>query len=405
MIVQKEGRGQPVSLRERVHFLDIVRGFALFGIIIVNYFLIVDSVKGFEMASDDVLHKLVSWFAEGKFVTLFSFLFGVGFMIFMDRAAQKVDSPNKLFARRLSILLGFGILHITFVWVGDILAFYAVSGFLLLAFYKRTAKTVLRWIIALIVFQFLTPVFTMLYNVINTAGSKNPNFSEFTLFSHSSLTYMESISTRWTDMVTMAAGSFSMIYSMFLMFLLGVYFVKMEFFKDMEAKKPIWKRIWIISTIAFLITQSSILLDMFNLSENMLWKDISSVLGQNGGLTGSMFYMSTFAMLFLYVPQLRDPMMIFTKVGRMSLTCYLLHSIIGTVLFLRYGFGLADHIQSAGTFMFSLAVYFVLMSFSTLWLKRFRYGPMELVWRKLTYGKVNGSPKATPLHSEKSIQK
>lgn len=374
MIVQKEGRGQPVSLRERVHFLDIVRGFALLGIIIVNYFLIVDSVKGFEMASHDVLHNLVSWFAEGKFVTLFSFLFGVGFMIFMDRAAQKVDSPNKLFARRLSILLGFGILHITFVWVGDILTFYAVSGFLLLAFYQRTAKTVLRWIIALIVFQFLTPVFTMLYNVTNTAGSKNPNFSEFTLFSHTSLTYMESISTRWTDMVTMAAGSFSMIYSMFLMFLLGVYFVKMEFFKDMEAKKFIWKRIWIISTIAFLITQSSILLDMFNFSENMLWKDISSVLGQNGGLTGSMFYMSTFAMLFLYVPQLRGYMMIFTKVGRMSLTCYLLHSIIGTVLFLRYGFGLADHIQSAGTFMFSLAVYFVLMSFSTLWLKRFKYG-------------------------------
>nr|WGD66261.1 DUF418 domain-containing protein [Bacillus velezensis] len=405
MIVQNEGRGQPVSLRERVHFLDIVRGFALLGIIIVNYFLIVDSVKGFEMASDDVLHNLVSWFAEGKFVTLFSFLFGVGFMIFMDRAAQKVDSPNKLFARRLSILLGFGILHITFVWVGDILTFYAVSGFLLLAFYKRTAKTVLRWIIALIVFQFLTPVFTMLYNVINTAGSKNPNFSEFTLFSHTSLTYMESISTRWTDMVTMAAGSFSMIYSMFLMFLLGVYFVKMEFFKDMEAKKFIWKRIWIISTIAFLITQSSILLDMFNLSENMLWKDISSVLGQNGGLTGSMFYMSTFAMLFLYVPQLRGYMMIFTKVGRMSLTCYLLHSIIGTVLFLKYGFGLADHIQSAGTFMFSLAVYFVLMSFSTLWLKRFKYDLMELIWRKLTYGKVNGSPKATPLHSEKSIQK
>ncbi|QIW80746.1 DUF418 domain-containing protein [Bacillus tequilensis] len=398
MTVQKEGYGQPVSLQERVHFLDIVRGFALLGIMIVNYFLIVDSVKGFEMTSDDVLHNLVSWFAEGKFVTLFSFLFGVGFMIFMDRAAQKVDSPNKLFARRLSILLIFGILHITFVWVGDILTFYAVSGFLLLAFYKRTAKTVLRWIIALIVFQFLTPVFTMLYNVINPAGQKNPNFSEFTLFSHSSLTYIESISARWTDMVTMAASSFHMIYSMFLMFLLGVYFVKMEFFKDMEAKKPIWKRIWIISTIAFLITQSSILLDMFNFA------DISSVLGQNGGLTGSMFYMSTFAMLFLYVPQLRGPMMIFTKVGRMSLTCYLLHSIIGTVLFLRYGFGLAGHIQSAGTFMFSLAVYFVLMIFSTLWLRRFKYGPMELIWRKLTYGKVNERSKANP-HAAKSIQK
>ncbi len=123
-------------------------------------------------------------------------------MIFMDRAAQKVDSPNKLFARRLSILLGFGILHITFVWVGDILTFYAVSGFLLLAFYKRTAKTVLRWIIALIVFQFLT-LFSQCCTMSSILQGQNPNFSEFTLFSHTSLTYMESISTRWTDMVTM----------------------------------------------------------------------------------------------------------------------------------------------------------------------------------------------------------
>lgn len=79
-----------MSLRERVHFLDIVRGFALLGIIIVNYFLIGNSAKGFEMSSDDMFHNLVSWFAEGKFITLFSFLFGVGFMIFMDRAAQRV---------------------------------------------------------------------------------------------------------------------------------------------------------------------------------------------------------------------------------------------------------------------------------------------------------------------------
>ncbi|MBW5446192.1 DUF418 domain-containing protein [Cohnella sp. CFH 77786] len=401
MNVQKAGHGQPMSLRERVHFLDIVRGFAMLGIIMVNYFLIVDSVKGFEAASDDVLHNLVSWFAEGKFVTLFSFLFGVGFMIFMDRAAQRVENPNKLFARRITILLGFGILHITLVWVGDILAFYAVTGFLLLAFYKRTPKTMLRWIIALIVIQFLTPVFTMLYNAINTAAPEMSNVSEFLLDSHnSSLTYLESIGSRWADMGTMVASSFSTVYSMFLMFLLGMYFVKMGFFKDMEAKKHIWKRIWIMSTIAFLITQSSMLLGMLTPSENMLWVENSSFLGQNGGLTGSMFYMSTLAMLFLHVPRLQGVLMIFTKVGRMSLTCYLLHSIIGTMLLLGYGFGLADHIQSAGTFMTGLAVYVVLMIFSTLWLKRFTYGPMEFIWRKLTYGKVNERPKMVPMISK-----
>ncbi|WP_029192405.1 DUF418 domain-containing protein [Paenibacillus harenae] len=394
MIVLKEGQGQPMSLKERVHFLDIVRGFAMLGIIIVNYYLIVDSVKGFDMVSVDVFHNLVSWFAEGKFVTLFSFLFGVGFMIFMDRAAQRVENPTKLFARRLSILLGFGVLHITFVWVGDILAFYAVTGFLLLAFYKHTPKMILRWIIALIVIQFLTPVFTMLYNVVNTAAPDMSNFGEFALSSHNSgLIYLESIGARWADMLTMAASSFPTVYSMFIMFLLGVYFVKMEFFKKMEAKKSIWKRIWIISTIAFLITQSSMLLELIIPFENMLWMEISSILGQNGGLTGSVFYMSTLAMLFIHVPQLRGVLMIFTKVGRMSLTCYLLHTIIGTTLFLGYGFGLADQIQSSGTFMIGLAVYVVLMIFSTLWLRWFKNGPVEFIWRKLTYGKINERPK------------
>jgi len=405
MNAQKEGHAQPMNLRERVHFLDIVRGFAMLGIIIVNYFLIVDSVKGFEMASDDVVHNMVSWFAEGKFVTLFSFLFGVGFMIFMNRALQRVKSPNKLFARRLTILLGFGVLHITFVWVGDILAFYAVTGFLLLIFYKCKPRTLLRWIVALLAIQFLIPVITMLYNVMNTAATEIPKFAEFALSCHdSSLSFLASIGARWSDMKTMALSSFSTVYSMFLMYLLGVYFVKMELFKNMNEKKHIWNRIWIICTIAFLITESSMLLVGPFPSEDMLWTEIFAVLGQNGGLTGSMFYMSTLAMLFLHVSRMQGVLMIFTKVGRMSLTCYLLHSIIGTILWLGYGFGLAEHIQSAGTLVIGLAVYVVLVIFSTLWLKQFKYGPMEFIWRKLTYGKVNEFPRpAAPQPARESV--
>ncbi|MGE6524478.1 DUF418 domain-containing protein [Bacillus safensis] len=401
MNANKVAHGQPMSLRERVHFLDIVRGFALMGIILVNYFLIVDSAKGFDIQSNDVFHNVVNWFASGKFITLFSFLFGVGFMIFMDRAAQKVDSPNKLFARRLTILLGFGLLHLTFVWIGDILAYYAVAGFLLLFFYKRTAKTILYWLITLFVIQLLTPFFTMLFNTVNTVSSGKPDFADFELASHNSLTYLASIGDRWTDLATMASGSFSMIYSMFLMFLLGVYFVKMELFKNMGAKKAIWSRIWIIFTIAFLITQSSTIIVAVNPFENTLLVDIASVLEQNGGLTGSMFYMSTLAMLFIHVPQLRGALMVFTKVGRMSLTCYLLHSIIGTMLFLKYGAGLADHLSPAGTFFMAICVYAFLVLFSTLWLKRFKYGPMEFIWRQLTYGKVDDKSKTSTMHVAK----
>lgn len=401
MNANKVAHGQPMRLRERVHFLDIVRGFALMGIILVNYFLIVDSAKGFDMLSNDVFHNVVNWFASGKFITLFSFLFGVGFMIFMDRAAQKVDSPNKLFARRLTILLGFGLLHLTFVWIGDILAYYAVAGFLLLFFYKRTAKTILYWLITLFVIQLLTPIFTMLFNTVSSGSSGKPDLADFELISHNSLTYLASIGDRWTDMVTMASSSFSTVYSMFFMFLLGVYFVKMEFFKNMEAKKTIWNRIWIIFAIAFLITQGSTIIAAVNPFENTLWVNIASALEQNGGLTGSMFYMSTLAMLFFHVPQLRGALMVFTKVGRMSLTCYLLHSIIGTMLFLKYGAGLADYLQPAGTFMIGLGVYVFLVLFSTLWLKRFKYGPMEFIWRQLTYGKVDDQPKTNTMDMAK----
>ncbi|UOG06938.1 DUF418 domain-containing protein [Bacillus altitudinis] len=404
MNANKVAHGQPMSLRERVHFLDIVRGFALMGIILVNYFLIVDSAKGFDMESNDVFHNLVNWFASGKFITLFSFLFGVGFMIFMDRAAQKVDSPNKLFARRLTILLGFGLLHLTFVWIGDILAYYAVAGFLLLFFYKRTAKTIRNWLITLFVIQLFTPFFTMLLNTISSGSSGKPDFADFELISHNSLTYLASIGDRWADMVTMASSSFFTVYSMFFMFLLGVYFVKMEFFKNMEAKKAIWNRIWIICTIAFLITQGSTIITAVNPFENTLWVNMATALEQNGGLTGSMFYMSTLAMLFLHVPQLRGALMVFTKVGRMSLTCYLLHSIIGTLLFLKYGAGLVDHLQPAGTFFMAIGVYVFLVFFSTFWLKRFKYGPMEYIWRQLTYGKVKQISKAFTVHSS-SIKK
>lgn len=319
----------------------------------------------------------------------------------MDRAAHKVDSPNKLFALRLAILLGIGLLHVTFVWIGDILTYYAAAGFLLLFFYRRTAKTILYWLITLFVIQLLTPFFTMLFNTINTVSSGKPDFADFELTSHNSLTYLASIGDRWTDLATMASGSFSIIYSMFLMFLLGVYFVKMEFFKNMEAKKAIWNRIWIIFTIAFLITQSSKIIAAVNPVENTMWMDMASALEQNGGLTGSMFYMSTLAILFLHIPQLRGALMVFTKVGRMSLTCYLLHSIIGTMLFLKYGAGLTDHLQPAGTFMIGLGVYVFLVFFSTLWLQRFKYGPMEFIWRQLTYGKVDDKSKTNTMHVAK----
>lgn len=236
----------------------------------------------------------------------------------------------------------------------------------------------------------------MVYNAMNTASSNMPTYFDFTLSSHTSSTYLNSLVERWADMGVMAASSFSTVYSMFLMFLIGMYFVKMDFFTNMEAKQSIWKRIWFISLAAFILTQFSSMVNTLISAENTFWMELFMILGQQGNLTGSMFYMSSLAMLFLYVPALRKALMVFTKVGRMSLTCYLLHSIMGTIILLPYAFGLASSIKPIGTLMLSIAVYVVLVIFASLWLKRFKIGPMESIWRKLTYGKVNRASKTIP---------
>lgn len=371
-----------MSIRERIHFLDVARGFAMLGIIIVNYFIIADSANRFATPADDPWHRSVLWFAEGKFYTLFSFLFGVGFMVFMERAERQISHPRMLFARRLMILLAFGLLHITLIWVGDILAFYAITGFFLLAFYKRRPKTLLIWFI----------VMMSIYSVMNP--SLGADSAEDSLSSHSmDSSYLISIGERWADMGSIAATAPYMMLSMLSMFLLGMYFVQKGFFRDMETKKRIWNRIWGVSACGYLVTQAYLIMETTAgpVREAAIYEALA-YLGQLGGLSGSMFYMSTLAMLFLHFAKLRNVLMMFGNVGRMSLTCYLLHSVIGTFLFLGYGFGAANGIQPAGVMAICFGVYAILLAISSLWLKRFKYGPMEWLWRRFTYGKMGRSP-------------
>lgn len=101
-------------------------------------------------------------FIQTKFYTIFSFLFGLGFYIFMTRAEAKTDRPKTLFVRRLLILLLFGFLHYVLLWDGDILHSYAIAGFFLFLFYKRKPRTILIWAIVLLsIFQFLMLIATI----------------------------------------------------------------------------------------------------------------------------------------------------------------------------------------------------------------------------------------------------
>ncbi len=146
------GSAGPVRQSERIQIVDILRGFALFGILLVNMELFSHPIQSFVLPADpnmpwydQVAQWLVRFLAEGKFYALFSFLFGLGLTLQMGRVEARGGRFAPLYARRLLVLLVIGVIHAFFIWIGDILMLYALLGFVLLLFRKAKPRTLLIW--------------------------------------------------------------------------------------------------------------------------------------------------------------------------------------------------------------------------------------------------------------------
>ncbi|RYD74011.1 MAG: DUF418 domain-containing protein, partial [Verrucomicrobiaceae bacterium] len=147
---------RPVEARERLELLDVARGFAIFGILLVNFSSMKSAAwygrflsSGTEdiSTSDQIADWAIYFLAEGKFITILSLLFGLGFGMLMEKAEQTGD--RFLLSRRFVFLLGLGLVHGLFIWHGDILTFYAIGGFILLLFRKCSPRTLCIWAAAL----------------------------------------------------------------------------------------------------------------------------------------------------------------------------------------------------------------------------------------------------------------
>src|SRR5690625_3410767 len=150
---------QPIQENDRIEHIDIIRGIAILGILLVNmahfsypdlYLHLIGPdnffAKGWN-SLDTSTNKLLNTFVQMKFITMFSFLFGFGMIIMMERSEEKGLKFVPIYVRRLLVLLLFGIIHAFFIWDGDILTEYALLGLVLLLFRKRKPKTLLVWTI------------------------------------------------------------------------------------------------------------------------------------------------------------------------------------------------------------------------------------------------------------------
>ncbi|WLD93292.1 DUF418 domain-containing protein [Alkalihalobacillus sp. AL-G] len=389
----------PITANERIVSLDIIRGFALLGIFLVNMPSFFAPALKYDFYGltpeytgvDQWVRLIFDLFVQAKFYPMFSFLFGLGFYIFLTRAEKNLEEPTWLFVRRLFILLLFGLLHLILFWYGDILHTYAVTGFFLLFFFNRKPITILIWAIGLISFYYALLASNLLApeSLLERAQAWNQSVGSekvaeaVQIYDQGSL--IQLLTYRFMNEVLPILENLPyQIPHILGLFLFGLYIGKKEIISNPSLHKRFIKLTWIISgliAIPFTVWLTAIQL---NLMDYGAYQDIMSLFVLTvGGPFLTAFYIFSFVRLLQ-----KDRWQRFLKpigiTGRMALTNYLAQTIITLVILL--GFDLYNNIGLTIGLLLTIGIFILQVVFSVYWLNRFRFGPLEWVWRSLTYG-------------------
>ncbi|HDR8499547.1 DUF418 domain-containing protein [Bacillus bombysepticus] len=374
----------------RIHSLDIIRGIAILFILFANL-PTMTGLDPFNQAgysgTDKAIRFLVDLFIQAKFYTIFAFLFGVGFYIFMKNTEAKGYPMYKLFTRRLCILLIFGLLHFIFLWYGDILHAYALSGFVLLFFYKRSPKFIF---IAGCCFLFVSytlhailfiqasssiSVVPSYYQYMFTGNTTNNTVNLFTHYLHQAKARLFFLMTQEFQQLLIGIPEFIGL------FLIGLWAGKKDIFNRVtEFIKEIrflqWSSLWISCLLSCPIIYYFINTNVYYSQDIQLWILF-------GGKMLAIFYICTLLRVCennKYIEWLRP----FINVGKYALTNYISQSILTLVILSLY-FKDVSHIYYWQLCIFGILIIFVQIIFSKAWSKYFRYGPIEWIWRKGIY--------------------
>ena len=388
---------KPTSQLERIQILDILRGFAIFGIFVVNVeimnclFINGDSF-GAQWTSTIAIYatKIKLLFFYSKFFPIFSLLFGVGISIQLMSMHRKGTSAI-FFYRRMFALFIFGVCHSVFLWSGDVIHLYALLGLLTLTIVKWQPKYLLLTAIILLVFPFYNQLSEVIlsstgYDAHRFLATYTPEDIRTTIRSAS---YFDGMILRIREY-----GSNIPLLYVFLrpialaMFLLGLYIGKRGYLKDIPTHiKRLKKPVLVIA----LVSNTYRVIFIFFTWETEVWKDpfwrevLIYVMQLCDTLMG-LFYVWLVAYLFQFKwwQRVLKPL---RYAGRMALTNYLLQSLIGLFLFSSIGLGWYESLSPFQTLVLAISVFIFQVLLSTLWLSYFLFGPMEWVWRCISYWK------------------
>lgn len=392
----------PVTRAERIEALDVLRGFALSGILFVN----IETFSGHDYLSpaqaaalpggswDGVATFLVAWLIHAKFYSLFSLLFGLGFAVFMQRAAAKGASPAPLFKRRLTGLLIIGLAHSVLLWFGDILHVYAIFGFLLLLFRDASPRTILRWSLALLILPIALHGLFLAGALVTgaaAAAADGPRPAVLTRAIDAFHTGGPGELLRANALLTVVGFIVRRVVQMqavrvLAMFLLGLY-ISRRGWLEQPPESPVLRRIVVWGLIVGLPTgaAAAVLPAPRLLPEPTVAAWLETTTESISALALCLAYASAIVLLLRTEGgrRLLAPLGAF---GRMALTNYLMQTIICIAIFYGIGFGLFMTLGLPYVLAVAVAIVVVQVVVSRLWMACYPYGPAELAWRTFTYG-------------------
>ena len=407
----------PVQPEERIALIDVLRGISLFGIIAANmrgfagpHMTYFNTSLLWTTRTDFWVQALVDTFIQGKFITLFAFLFGVGFSLQFSRAEARGSRFGPIYRRRLFALILIGLLHQVLFWWGDILMSYGLGGFLLMLFRKRQSKTIMTWVLCLMMVPTVSVSGYLLFRQIKPLPpqriaqarirgerDKLERQQELTrvVRDFQTGTYPQLFRARIQEVKEELTGQPGVVFYTLPLFLLGLWVYRRGILQDPQANRELLKKGLILG---FAIGIPLNILDTW-------LQFIIANQPRTGGPTWlmtawfslrifgrpilSMGYASAIALLFM-TEAWRRRILPYGAIGRTALSNYLLQTVVGTTIFYSYGGGLFGRVHLIWLFVLSIVIYALQVPLSNWWLRRYRFGPVEWLWRTLTYGKAPG---------------
>lgn len=393
----------PVVQSERIESLDALRGLALLGILVMNiqaFSMIFAAYMNPHAYGDLTGSNYLVWLlshvlADRKFMTIFSMLFGAGIVLMTGRGEKTTGYSAGLHYRRMAFLLIFGLVHAYLIWEGDILVTYALCGMAVYPFRRWRPRTLLITSLILIAigsgiaffFQWSLPYWSAdeLQAFKYDMWQPSPERIEATHHLYRG---------NWLGLLpARARTAFSL--QTFVLFVenlwrvSGLMFAGMALFKLGVFSAARSRGTYVTLTIVGLLVGVPVVV------AGVLYRDaVNWDVHRGFFLAGQFNYWGSLPLALAWIGAVMVACRVealigmcraLAAVGRLAFTNYLLQSVICTLLFNGYGLGWFGHVERIGQFGIMLGVWLFQLIFSVLWLRRFRFGPAEWLWRSLTY--------------------